>query len=455
MVKVALKASNQTEFATLQSALQSLPGKSSVDERAARLLAVMQSRGYEVSPRSLRHFAQVAALATDPAALAIGATNARSVCESIRELASQHAALFAPQVQELQRVRADFTTLRAEALRDMPDLSVADKTLARITAAEARLRASGHITQADRAKDYAVVARQLTRDERAARAQAASQAQGMAGPSQPKYSELQALFERPVPPELAQSLERRWSDLDARRSRLAGTINFSNPADPLVNRLNESLLTPRTQLSRSHFPKAVGQNVAVMFIDNWISAERAVSLAASRGEKLSIERLKEINRALGEGLSLGGADQRQRGFGPRAPQYGDYRTQPQGPTAAQHRKYLDPSNRGIERALNDFFAWLDAAESVGMHPVKIAAQVYMRLTSIHPFPDGNGRTARLAMNWVLQSHGYPPAALDVYHFPRMFALDNANVIPGPGATELEVTEAVERSLAMAEDLIGP
>jgi Fic family protein len=41
------------------------------------------------------------------------------------------------------------------------------------------------------------------------------------------------------------------------------------------------------------------------------------------------------------------------------------------------------------------------------HPIKIAADVHTKLLDIHPFIDGNGRTARLLMNLILLIHKYP------------------------------------------------
>jgi Fic family protein len=46
-----------------------------------------------------------------------------------------------------------------------------------------------------------------------------------------------------------------------------------------------------------------------------------------------------------------------------------------------------------------------------LHPVALAAQVHHKLDAIHPFFDGNGRTARLVMNLVLFRYGYPPTVI--------------------------------------------
>lgn len=42
-----------------------------------------------------------------------------------------------------------------------------------------------------------------------------------------------------------------------------------------------------------------------------------------------------------------------------------------------------------------------------MHPIERAAQVHIDFVGFHPFIDGNGRTARLLLNFELMKNGYP------------------------------------------------
>lgn len=42
-----------------------------------------------------------------------------------------------------------------------------------------------------------------------------------------------------------------------------------------------------------------------------------------------------------------------------------------------------------------------------IYPVKYATDLYFRFVSLHPFGNGNGRTARLLMNLALIEAGYP------------------------------------------------
>lgn len=42
------------------------------------------------------------------------------------------------------------------------------------------------------------------------------------------------------------------------------------------------------------------------------------------------------------------------------------------------------------------------------HPIVVAALLHAEFVKIHPFIDGNGRTARLLMNFEVMKNGYPP-----------------------------------------------
>jgi Fic family protein len=59
--------------------------------------------------------------------------------------------------------------------------------------------------------------------------------------------------------------------------------------------------------------------------------------------------------------------------------------------------------------MDAFFEWLFSKKNE--HPVIIAAEAHTRFVSIHPFIDGNGRTARLLMNLILIQNGFVPAII--------------------------------------------
>lgn len=65
----------------------------------------------------------------------------------------------------------------------------------------------------------------------------------------------------------------------------------------------------------------------------------------------------------------------------------------------------------IHSILNKVNARLDAFFSnkkEAIHPLKIAVDFHLEYLYLHPFYDGNGRTARLLTNLILISCGYPP-----------------------------------------------
>ncbi len=68
-----------------------------------------------------------------------------------------------------------------------------------------------------------------------------------------------------------------------------------------------------------------------------------------------------------------------------------------------------PNPRKVAGLMRDFCKWLKTEKA--LHPVGLASEAHYRLVTIHPFADGNGRTARLLMNLVLSANGYPAAII--------------------------------------------
>ncbi|MDR1292395.1 MAG: Fic family protein, partial [Clostridiales Family XIII bacterium] len=68
-------------------------------------------------------------------------------------------------------------------------------------------------------------------------------------------------------------------------------------------------------------------------------------------------------------------------------------------------EYLPPEASEIPALMRGFVSELND-KSKKLHPVILAAFAHRRLVDIHPFTDGNGRTARLLMNLILVNKGY-------------------------------------------------
>ncbi len=69
-------------------------------------------------------------------------------------------------------------------------------------------------------------------------------------------------------------------------------------------------------------------------------------------------------------------------------------------------KFMPPFPAEIYLLLTDFFRWYHRYRDK-IQPVELAALVHLKLVTIHPFADGNGRISRLMMNFVLYKYGYP------------------------------------------------
>jgi Fic family protein len=69
-------------------------------------------------------------------------------------------------------------------------------------------------------------------------------------------------------------------------------------------------------------------------------------------------------------------------------------------------KHTPPDALQVPQKMADLIAWLRSQKNK-TSIVELAALLHHKLVHIHPFFDGNGRTARLTMNLLLMQAGYP------------------------------------------------
>lgn len=69
-------------------------------------------------------------------------------------------------------------------------------------------------------------------------------------------------------------------------------------------------------------------------------------------------------------------------------------------------KHVPPPNEEVKKHLLNMYKWYSANKHK-LHPFELATMIHAKLTWIHPFEDGNGRTSRTIMNWILMKNGYP------------------------------------------------
>jgi Fic family protein len=75
--------------------------------------------------------------------------------------------------------------------------------------------------------------------------------------------------------------------------------------------------------------------------------------------------------------------------------------------------YHPPPSHDVPGEMDAFCAWLAAAsdEADSDNPIALGAAAHAWFVRIHPFADGNGRTARIIMNLILMRYGYPIAVI--------------------------------------------
>lgn len=66
-------------------------------------------------------------------------------------------------------------------------------------------------------------------------------------------------------------------------------------------------------------------------------------------------------------------------------------------------EYIPPEYNDIPTLLDELVEYVNTTDD---HPLIVAAVVHYQLVTIHPFEDGNGRTARLMSGYILDLNGY-------------------------------------------------
>ncbi len=68
--------------------------------------------------------------------------------------------------------------------------------------------------------------------------------------------------------------------------------------------------------------------------------------------------------------------------------------------------YMPPEAKDVSALMEGMERWVRKAEKEGIPAPIIAALVHYQFVTIHPYYDGNGRTARLLATFILQKSGY-------------------------------------------------
>ncbi|MXV86793.1 MAG: Fic family protein [Acidimicrobiales bacterium] len=202
--------------------------------------------------------------------------------------------------------------------------------------------------------------------------------------------------------------------LDRAESIASSTIEEIRPSARRVARAE-------AQLSLFREPPA---GTEMQALRNVAATQAAINLAGSGGD-LSIDDLRSIHITLmGEDDRIAGQiRERQNWVGSGA--LG-------GPLEARH---VGPPPEAVEGLLADLVAYINRDDGI---PLVRAAVAHAQFETIHPFPDGNGRTGRALAQFMLQRDGLAGAgalpissALRLQREQYFDALDETRIVCDP------------------------
>lgn len=116
--------------------------------------------------------------------------------------------------------------------------------------------------------------------------------------------------------------------------------------------------------------------------------------------------------------------------------------------AGSSKEFAEPHM--LQDHIDTFMQWLHTSKE---EPFIMAADAHLKLVTIHPFIDGNGRTARLLMNLLLIRAGYTPALILPEDLSAYIAALQQADTGNKDAYYTVIAQAVERTLTMYIDAL--
>lgn len=143
-------------------------------------------------------------------------------------------------------------------------------------------------------------------------------------------------------------------------------------------------------------------DVAIGMVKKW---------AQDAKHKLSLADIQTLNEVIlvrpfwKEGLTYDGQPTR------RKIKIGEYKSQSNSVRTKTGEMFHYATPEETPRLMDELMDWYHN-ETAELPPISIASEMHSRFTRIHPFDDGNGRVARLIINYILMLHGYPPIVIE-------------------------------------------
>ena len=159
---------------------------------------------------------------------------------------------------------------------------------------------------------------------------------------------------------------------------------------------------------------------------------------------------------------------------PRKITSGKYKTTPNHVETVTGEMFYFASPEETPAKMYDLLNWYNKKiKDKKINPLLVAAEFHYKFIAIHPFDDGNGRTARILMNFILMQFGYPPVIIKTEDKANYFAAlqqaDAGNIEPfisyiavnlnrslqimiaGANGEEIEEEEDLDKEISLLEN----
>ncbi len=160
-------------------------------------------------------------------------------------------------------------------------------------------------------------------------------------------------------------------------------------------------ITAQGKPLKDHF-EVTGHNEAVNWVYELVKQQRPLSEKFIR--ELHLLLLKESYYV--DAITPNGNPTRKK------VEVGKYKTIPNHVETKTGEIFYFSSPEETPAKMNDLLAWYKMeSENKNSNPILLAINFHYRFVKIHPFDDGNGRTARILMNFILMRFGFPPVVI--------------------------------------------
>lgn len=163
-------------------------------------------------------------------------------------------------------------------------------------------------------------------------------------------------------------------------------------------------MTPGEPHSHNEYSDEEQQRLAL----NLLALSEQIHRGGTRDRPANLELLCWMHAQLFAGVRDHAGQIRRAGFGSSFLTFGPHRSLEN----SEVPDHLLDAFRDLQKSLDAFLA-NPQAENYESSAIRLALWAHARVIGIHPFEDGNGRTSRVLLNWVLMKLGLRPISFDV------------------------------------------